>query len=277
MFGKNRLKAIWTGLAAALMLACGALAACGYTPSQSGAQTGQGSDSAQFGQSDGQTGQSSSSQRPAAPIDVVALAPFEYVTKDDECVIIGVKDPAMTDIVVPDCVTDIVFGAFSKCPFVSSLTLPVAERNLGDYFGGVDFIPESLTTVVLSDYVTSIGVNAFRDCSSLTSVEIPDSVTSIGNSAFSGCSSLTSVEIPDSVTSIEYGAFQYCYSLTSVTIGKGVTSIGLGAFQYCYSLTSAIFENPNGWSVGGTSDLSDPATAARYLTSVYSNFYWSRN
>ena len=71
-------------------------------------------------------------------------------------------------------------------------------------------IPETLD----GKTVTSIGNQAFRDCSFLTSVELPDSVTSIGDRAFYDCSTLTSIELPDSVTSIEDEAFEGCINLT---------------------------------------------------------------
>ena len=99
-------------------------------------------------------------------------------------------------------------------------------------------IPSNVESNGQTYTVTSIGNDAFWNCSDLTSVDIPDSVTSIGNSAFSMCPGLTSVDIPDGVTSIGDYAFYYCKGLTSVDIPDGVTSIGNGAFWNCSGLTS---------------------------------------
>jgi hypothetical protein len=114
--------------------------------------------------------------------------------------------------------------------------------------------------------VTSIGNNAFYDCTSLNSIIIPEGVTSIGESAFEGCSNLTSItfgenslldsigfeafrdcfgltsiSIPDSVTSIESYTFYGCTSLASITLPNSVTSIGKYAFWSCWNLTNITF------------------------------------
>ena len=134
-------------------------------------------------------------------------------------------------------------------------------------------IPEKVTYKESEYNVTSIGRQAFYECSSLASIIIPEGVTSIGYGAFFGCNSLTSITIPDSVTYIE-NAFFGCDSLTSIevsennknyksiegnlyskdgkqiiqyaigkkensfTIPDGVTTIREDAFYGCYSLTS---------------------------------------
>ena len=112
----------------------------------------------------------------------------------------------------------------------------------GEYSSSIT-IPKTVTYNDTTYNVTSIGENAFRNCSGLTSVSIPNSVTSIGNSAFYNCSGLTSMTIGDSVTSIGEDAFKNCSGLTSVTIPNSVTSIGDEAFEYCSSLTSVTIGN----------------------------------
>ena len=77
---------------------------------------------------------------------------------------------------------------------------------------------DSITSVQISNGITSIGVAAFYRASSLTSINIPNSVTSIGDAAFRETSSLTSITIPEGVTSIGYNAFRDATGLTDITI-----------------------------------------------------------
>ena len=74
----------------------------------------------------------------------------------------------------------------------------------------------NLQSIKLPNNVTSIGANAFWNCSALTSVTIPNRVVSIGNYAFYGCIDLASVKIPNSVTSIGYNAFYNCPDLVRI-------------------------------------------------------------
>ncbi|MBQ6863816.1 MAG: leucine-rich repeat protein [Clostridia bacterium] len=146
----------------------------------------------------------------------------------------------VTDLVIPDSVTEVKDYAFYWCESLTSVTIPDSVTSIGDRAFA---FCESLTSVTIGDSVTSIGDYAFYGCESLTSVTIPDSVTSIGDGAFGECTSLTSVTIPDSVTSIGYRAFEDCTSLTSVTIPDSVTSIGENAFSGCSSPGEIIIEN----------------------------------
>ena len=114
--------------------------------------------------------------------------------------------------------------------------------------------------------VTSIGNNAFSNCSLLDEIIIPSYVTtigkfafaysglqyinmpvygptSIGDYAFSGCNDFETVIIPKGVISIGDNAFSSCKGLKFLTIGDGVTSIGDHAFQFCFALYSVKFGN----------------------------------
>ena len=80
--------------------------------------------------------------------------------------------------------------------------------NMGDYVFESPW-GTGVTKVTIEDGVTSIGSNAFYDCTSLTSVTIGSTVMTIGSFAFFGCTGLRYFDIPDSVTSIGGGAFTY--------------------------------------------------------------------
>ncbi len=116
--------------------------------------------------------------------------------------------------------------------------------------------------IVLSDSITVIGDNAFKNCGvekviigensklytigdyafsnceSLISITIPEGITSIGRNTFYECTSLTSITIPESVTIIGSYAFYHCTSLTSIIIPESVIMISDNAFYFCWSLTS---------------------------------------
>ena len=109
----------------------------------------------------------------------------------------------------------------------------IATDNLPPYKNYIDYI----NLVIINNSVTSIGNNAFYNCTGLTSITIPDSVTSIGGSAFYNCTSLTSITIGNGVTSIVGYMFNGCSSLTSITIGNNCVPLN-GTFINMQSLTS---------------------------------------
>jgi hypothetical protein len=127
-----------------------------------------------------------------------------------------------------------------NCIGLTSVTISESITSIGTHaFEGC----AALTSVMIPNSVVEIGGGAFARCSSLTSITIPNSVTSIGQSVF-WSAGLTSITIPDNVTSIDYGAFEDCVNLTSVTIPESVTEIGTNAFKGCTGLTSVTFLNP---------------------------------
>ena len=209
---------------------------------------------------------------------------------------------SLTSVTIGNSVTSIGSDAFSGCSSLTSVTIPDGVTSLGGYaFYGCS----SLTGVYITDVAAWCNIsfdsmyqypddccnplyyahNLYLNGELVTDLVIPDGVTTIGYRAFYGCSSLTSITIPDSVTSIGDAAFHSCSSLTSITIPDGVTSIGDYAFGGCSSLTSVTFENTSGWKVSRYSDMSgntavtvsNPATAATYLTSTYCDYYWERS
>ena len=184
------------------------------------------------------------------------------------------EEQGVTEVIVPDGVTEIGSEAFYRCSSLTSITLPDSLTEIGSE---AFYECSSLTSITIPASVTKIGDYVFCECSSLSSIDvdennnmfssvdgiiynkkktilklcpegrksinIPNNVTKIGYYAFSGCESLTSITIPYGVTEIGSGAFSCCSSLTSITIPDSVTKIGDYAFSYCDLLTSITIPN----------------------------------
>ena len=124
----------------------------------------------------------------------------------------------VTDLVVPDDITEIRQFAFYNC---TSLTSVEFGNNLQTIDDSAFKYCTGLTNVTVPGNVTKIGGSAFAYCTNLESATLNEGTLSIGRDAFYQCKKLKSMEIPNSVSSI--GAILgLCYALENVVIGDGV-------------------------------------------------------
>ncbi len=195
---------------------------------------------------------------------------LEYQLSDDESyyIVTGIGNCTDTDLGIPDeydgkPVKAIVNYAFYDCNSLTSVALSNGITSIGEY---AFYNCNKLNDITIANSVINIGKYAFCDCDSLTRITLTNGVMSIGDEAFAYCRKLTSVTIPDSVTNIGDRAFYYCSGLTSITIGNSVTSIGDDAFYDCSSLTRVNISDIAAWcAISFASKSSNPLRFAEKL------------
>jgi len=148
---------------------------------------------------------------------------------------------SLREIVIPDTVTKIGFGAFTECNSLQQITIPNSVVEIGD---NAFWMCKSLHQVNLPNSISNIGEGAFSDCRFLRQIILPGSVSSIEKETFMGCCSLQDIIIPNSIENIEECAFYGCKSLQQVNIPNSVISVGKEAFRHCASLKRITFSNP---------------------------------
>lgn len=144
---------------------------------------------------------------------------------------------SIEEIVLPNTVTSINYGAFSSCCNLVKVAIPDGVVNIG---GAAFEDCRQLKDVTIPDSVEAIGSSAFAGCSSLESVIIPDSVKVIDSSTFAGCEQLSKIQLPNKLKEIRYDAFKKCTSLIEITIPSSVTKVYGDIFDECKSLKSVI-------------------------------------
>ncbi len=162
------------------------------------------------------------------------------------------------DVVIPEGVTKIGWGAFRDCQSLTGIEIPVGLKCIGgNAFNGC----RNLDKVVLSESVIEIGEDAFsgtayyRNSSNWNNnvlyinnvlikakagtdekVIIAEGTSLIADQAFSHCEIIKEVQIPESVISIGEKAFDSCRNLQNVVIYEGLKHIGDAAFAHCSGL-----------------------------------------
>lgn len=170
-----------------------------------------------------------------------------------------INNELVTDLVIPDSITEINAFAFSYATCLKSVKIPDSVTSIGwsAFLGCI-----GLTTLTVPSSVTCIMPHAFSGCSGLAGITIPESLTSIANSTFFGTAwynsqpdgvlyldgwclgckgnSLSgSLTIAEGTRGIARNAFGDCNELTSVVVPDSVAYIGDFAFSGCMKLKSA--------------------------------------
>jgi len=104
--------------------------------------------------------------------------------------------------------------------------------------GDSDTAP-TITSVVIGDGITSIGVSAFQKMTSLKSVSLPDGLKKIGVTAFNCCYYLSEINLPSSLETIEDYAF-YATTLSDIDLPENLKTIKPRAFGYISTLSSIV-------------------------------------
>ena len=147
----------------------------------------------------------------------------------------------LTTIDLPDNLTTLGYAAFRYCYALNEVVIPSTVTQVeGSTFSGCTSLMSIVVESGNTKYDSRNSCNAIIETATNTLIAgcqntvIPNNVTSIGSQAFYQCSSLTSITIPNNVTSIGIQAFSSCSSLTSITV-EATTPPTLGTYVFTSS------------------------------------------
>ena len=190
---------------------------------------------------------------------------LKYEIADDSVAITGFTSELSGEVTVPAeinglPVAKIEAGAFKYNAKVTEITLPDSVTEIGQEAFKSCF---QLKSVVLPKNLTSIADNTFQESRKLASLTVPEQVKSIGELAFAQCLSLADLTLPEGLETVGEDAFLNTPWMDAqreknpfviinhvlidgkackgdITIPADVTAIGAGAFSYNYYITSVL-------------------------------------
>ena len=184
----------------------------------------------------------------------------------------------MTEISLPECITEIGSDAFSVLSNLKKINIPKGVNNIGrnaffdtwkeyrpdvaEEENGIYYVGNWAVGVVGKKLARTYSMDSFAPSAStseeaitlregtvgicanafsdseIQSVSLPNSLKYICEGAFTSCNNLKSISIPEGVEKIGDYAFNACRGLESVILRDGLISIGDAAFNCCEKLQS---------------------------------------
>jgi hypothetical protein len=117
-----------------------------------------------------------------------------------------------------------------------------------------------ITTVIIPDSVTDIGIYAFADCDQLNSVTMGSGVVNIGEGAFKDCVLLPTIEMPAALGNLGAYAFKGCSSLTEARFSTDAPLIDTSKLPFdSVDSTFKVYykSGTNGWDDGSGPEVED--------------------
>ena len=136
-----------------------------------------------------------------------------------------VNGSMVTDLVIPNDVTELKANTFSKCLSIYNITIGDHVTRIGDYA----FYQCEPRSVSIGNGVKEIGKYAFGYCENTETISLGNNIETIGEGAFSECESVKTMKLPSKVKTIGASAFEYC-DFEWLNIPSSVETIGDRAF-----------------------------------------------
>ena len=142
---------------------------------------------------------------------------------------------SLKEILIPQGVEDIGYGAFYHCDDLQTVSLPDTVRNVEPKaFQHTAWVEQFLNgnSAAMGDFLVSGGVLvAYRG--SAVDVTVPEGVRVIAAEAFQGHEEMKTVTFPQSLKVIGEGAFEDCSGLREIRLNQGLEQIKDRAFLNC--------------------------------------------
>lgn len=136
------------------------------------------------------------------------------------------ESSAISEISIPNTVTEIGAKAFLGCENLTKISLPENLQSIGSQaFNNCSSLESVWIPKLLQNVGGGFGYGPFVNCPSLKYINFQEGTTDILDNLFSG-SDITEFVVPDTVTSIGNRSFYDCNQLSKLVIPESVTSIG---------------------------------------------------